>query len=209
MTFETASRMQVVRKQEKEPRITDFIRTELSCIQATEASGSVVDCVVVARTIDSPVMRALAAHSAELKARAISVRTILSSLDVPAEGAGPGAADWMSSCQSRWTRNPRLVDAHEFLVLGPRATWIGDCMRRDPTKRDAFEGYNPENPTTAEQARRSFERLWKLSEPVSRKHRWVPMPAPQPELATPAPGAAAAAAALEVPTPPTPGATRH
>ena len=76
MTFETAARMQVVRKQEKEPRIKDFIRNELSAIPAADSSTPPVDCIVVARTIDSPVMRALAAHSAELTARAITVHLV-------------------------------------------------------------------------------------------------------------------------------------
>jgi hypothetical protein len=34
-------------------------------------------------------------------------------------------------------RHPRLVEAHEQLVLGPETCWIGDCMQRDPAKCDA------------------------------------------------------------------------
>jgi hypothetical protein len=209
MTFETASRMQVVRKQEKEPRLKDFIRNELSRIPAS-TTGQPVTCMLVARTIESPVVRALAAHATELQARAITVRTILSSLDVPPEGTGPVSPQWLSACPSRWMRNVRLVDAHEFLIIGDNAAWIGDCMRRDPQKRDAFESYNPDSPAVASQSRRSFERLWSLSEAVPSNYRWTAPPPPQAEESTPAAtGAAAAAAALDANTPPTPGATRH
>lgn len=208
MTFETASRMQVVRKQEKEPRLKDFIRTELSRIPTT-TNGATTDCVIVARSIDSPVVRALAAHSAELKERDITVRAILSSLDVPAEGTGSLCLQWLKAGRSRWMRNARLVDAHEFLVIGDATAWIGDCMRRDPQKRDAFESYNPESPAIVDQTRRSFERLWILCEPVPTTYRWTAPVAAVTEESPATAGVAAAAAALDATTPPTPGATRH
>ena len=209
MTLETPSRMQVVRKQEKEPRLKDFIGLELSRMAAAGAGPAGSRCLLLARTIDGPVVRALATHAAELAAGSISVRLILSSLDVAAESAGSVPPAWLATCQVRWTRNTRLIDAHECLVIGAAATWVGDCMRRDPLKRDAFESYNPDSEKAAEQASRSFDRLWVLSEPVSRTYRWkhVPVVAPAAEGATA--GVAPVAAVIDGPSIPTPSATRH
>ena len=44
-------------------------------------------------------------------------------------------------CEVRWARKPRLIEAHEQLVLGPQTCWIGDSMRREPAKCDAYETY--------------------------------------------------------------------
>ncbi len=38
----------------------------------------------------------------------------------------------------RVANDRRLFDAHEQLVLSAKDTWTGDCMRRDPTKRDSL-----------------------------------------------------------------------
>lgn len=203
MTFDTPSQMQVVRKQEKEPKLKEFIGQELSRLEPAQTTG----CLVMARTVDSPVMRAIAAFAGELEARGIRVRTVLASLDVdqPAEGVH---SDWIASCETRWMRNQKLVDAHELLVIGEQAAWVGDCMRRDPQKRDAFELYSPGSATVTHRARVSFERIWALSEPVHSAHKWKPAPAASAadELA---PAAPAAAAVAEATAPPMPGATRH
>jgi hypothetical protein len=57
--------------------------------------------------------------------------------DVWTLAAEPAALDY----EVRWARDPRLIEAHEQLVLGAQTCWIGDSMRRDPTKCDAFESY--------------------------------------------------------------------
>ena len=69
--------------------------------------------------------------------------------------------------------------------------------------------YSADSTIVAERARVSFERLWVLSDTVSRSHRWKPTPPVSPEPQPDAAGAAAAAAALDTPTAPTPSATRH
>ena len=53
---------------------------------------------------------------------------------------------------------------HEQLVLGPAASWVGDCMRRDPMKRDAYECYAADCSKTAGWARTSFDRFWNICE---------------------------------------------
>ena len=66
----------------------------------------------------------------------------------------------------RWARHPRLIEAHEQLVLGAQTCWIGDCMRRDPAKCDAFESYVEGCGEAAGCALVSFERLWGACEPL-------------------------------------------
>ena len=60
----------------------------------------------------------------------------------------------------------RLLDAHEQLILGPSSVWVGDCMRRDPAKRDAYECYARDSYDTAIWAKRSFDRVWTRARPV-------------------------------------------
>ena len=62
---------------------------------------------------------------------------------------------------------PRLIEAHEQLVLGPETCWIGDCMRRDPAKCDAFENFIEDCGEASGCAIVSFERLWAISEVIS------------------------------------------
>lgn len=68
--------------------------------------------------------------------------------------------------QFRLIEDPRLLDAHEQLVLGTDCAWIGDCMRRDPMKRDAFEKFADGCGVTAGFAIKSFEHLWAIARPI-------------------------------------------
>ncbi len=209
MIVKTPSRMQVVRKQEKEPRLKDFIARELVQIAAQGSATEPVRCLLLARSVDSPVVRALTAFAAEFEAQGIKVRTVLASTDSAVAPAGTPAPHWLQACQPRLARNPRLIDAHEFLVLGAAATWIGDSMRRDPELRDAFEAHNTANEPTADQAARSFERLWALSQPISASHKWLSTPADSAEKQAAFGALQAAAAVSEAPVTPVTGATRH
>ena len=62
----------------------------------------------------------------------------------------------------------RFASAHEQLVLGQGRVWIGDCMRRDPAKRDAFEMYHDNHVSTAAHATASFSKLWDKSVSLTR-----------------------------------------
>lgn len=66
----------------------------------------------------------------------------------------------------RTSTNSRLLDAHEQLVLGPTSSWTGDCMRRDPRERDAFETFGSDNAELSEWALKSFARLWLGARPI-------------------------------------------
>ena len=74
-------------------------------------------------------------------------------------------------------------------MLAPDRTWIGDCMRREPTKRDTYERFAANSAETATHAARSFERLWRAAVPVQ---QLPPLPA---ALASQLPGFAGSAAA--------------
>jgi hypothetical protein len=206
MTFDTPSRMQVVRKHEKEPRLKEFIRLELARLEALPHAAD-IDCLLIARTVASPVVRAMSAFCDELAARGIRVRAVLASLEASQPTDAP-PAHWLESSRTRWLRNQRLIDAHEMLVIGDTAAWVGDCMRRDPLKRDAFEFYSPDSAAVGKRATASFERIWALSELVSPTHKWrtVATDAADGQLST---SAATAAAVTDAPAEPLPGATRH
>ncbi len=152
----------VVKNENKLATLKSFVEAQLS------ASGSSsFEITVVARSAASPVAQALRDCAADLVARQISVRAIF--ICKSAE-----FATWTSStdepafaCAVRWADDARLLDAHEQLVLCGQSAWIGDCMRRDPLKRDAFEQFARSCGLTVSHATRSFERLWAFAKPVA------------------------------------------
>ncbi len=206
MPITTPSRMQVVRKEEKETRLQDFIRQELAEL-GDAAAG--VRCMILARSPDSPVARAVAAFASELDSHKIAPRVIFSSVQGDGTATPSAGADWLKGCNLCFVRHPQLIDAHELLVMGHQASWIGDSMRRDPQKRDAYECYTRSSAPTAETTARSFEQIWQRSETAA-------PPAPKTDGATSAkpadtlpPADLQTPAPVEVAQPPTPGATRH
>ncbi|PPC87349.1 MAG: hypothetical protein CTY39_02870, partial [Hyphomicrobium sp.] len=56
----------------------------------------------------------------------------------------------------------------EQLVIGDAHVWIGDCMRRDPAKRDAFEIYHLNVTTATNNTSASFAKLWSSAKPLKR-----------------------------------------
>jgi hypothetical protein len=147
-------------QQEREHQIARFIRQYLD-MAAHDGPQAVL---LVARSGESPVARALKDAAVEIASRGIGVRMIVASAE-RVQDLWPTTA----GCQGREIRiasNPRLLDAHEQLVLGQRATWFGDSLRRDPLKRDAFESYTADDAAAAGRARSAFERLWQVTEPL-------------------------------------------
>ena len=74
----------------------------------------------------------------------------------------------ISAIDVRMLTDQRFAAAHEQLSLGDGRVWIGDCMRRDPAKRDAFEMYHDNNLATAAHATASFAKMWDKSVPLRR-----------------------------------------
>lgn len=145
-------------QQEREQQIARFIRQYLD-MAAHDGPQTVL---LVARSGASPVARALRDAAVEIAARGIRVRMIVAS-EERVQDIWPATVD-ADGREIRVARNPRLLDAHEQLVLGRRATWYGDSLRRDPLKRDAFESYSADDPAAAGRARSTFEKLWRATE---------------------------------------------
>lgn len=147
--------IEIVKREDKEAKLVQFVR---DCVVNSGDTG----ITVVARSFDSPVVRALATVLGESNAAVAEVRIILAIVD-GAENRSVAIAGVPSTV--RWARQPRLADAHEQLVLTATATWIGDCMRRDPAKRDAYECFTRDSRESVRWATLAFERLWTHSEP--------------------------------------------
>lgn len=144
-----------------------FIVAHCSAARAGDGASSVLS--VVARSAQSPVCQALAQVGGVVASEGLRVRLIVSALPDELATASwvNGNSDLAFAREIRWARHPRLIEAHEQLVAGPHAAWLGDCMRRDPAKRDALEQFKPDCRETAAFAATSFERLWRLCEAVA------------------------------------------
>jgi hypothetical protein len=176
MRFRPPLRAGIARHEEKEQKLRHFIQQHVG---GRSDRGN--ELMIVARSLESPVVKAIAALDQQIAAAGRSVRLIVA--QVEAETAEAGSSALSCKHEIRWARHPRLIEAHEQLVLGPDACWIGDCMRRDPAKCDAFENYVEDCGEAAGIATVSFERLWSAC---------VPFAAARPECAAASePGASA------------------
>lgn len=153
----TPPRMHVVRKEEKEARLTAFVAEQLAAAVACNSAGR--GMTVLARSFDSPVLKAVAAQADAIRAAGLKVRVIA----VLAEGATDDVTALLAGAETRSACDGRLLDAHEQLSVGDKVAWIGDCMRREPTKRDAYEIYSADCGETAALAHRSFDRVWSFA----------------------------------------------
>ena len=156
----------VVKREDKMETLRAFICAALSTPRVGQGGGVFT---LVARSAESPVARALVALSPELVARGLSVRAIFGQLEAEKTSVGWSVVSPAIgfSRDLRWAKNPRLADAHEQLVLDVDICWTGDCMRRDPARRDAFEQFMSSEAPTARTLALSFERLWAASEPLA------------------------------------------
>lgn len=204
MTLNKQPLMDVVRREDKEERLKTFIAQYFQA--GVDAAGSKT-WSLVARSPESPVVLALASYASQLQAAGISVQVIMSELSPPnSQDMTPRFPGFATDL--RLARNPRLLDAHEQLNLSATTSWVGDCMRREPAKRDAYECYAHDCPTTARWTRLAFQRLWLASELVTQHHQAAaPQRVTAPEAAVAAALALNAADAEKQPT--ASGSTRH
>ena len=175
MSHKIAPLVDIVRHEDKEAKLRSFIRLVVEQAGARsdgDATKSVV--LLVARSVESPVAKAVAALVREGSIPG-PVTAILAL--APRESADGSADDSLLALigddGARVVRDIRLFDAHEQLVLGASSSWIGDCMRRDPMKRDAYECFAADCAKTAGWARMSFNRLWDTCEPLLDEPRAV------------------------------------
>ena len=167
MPLDASSRLLNVSIGEKVAVLTQFIATDLEGRTAAGMHGAGGCYLVIARSPDSPVAQALRAHAATLASTGIMVRAIFAEIEPGRAAAAIRTAPFAMPNECRRTRNSRLLAAHEQLVLSPDCSWIGDSMRREPTKRDSFERFAPNCPQTAAHAARSFQRMWYAAVPIN------------------------------------------
>ncbi|HEX5958856.1 MAG TPA: hypothetical protein VFY92_09405 [Hyphomicrobiaceae bacterium] len=167
MRFPHHVRMSVTRRDDKELRLGAFISrglggAVLDAAIARPLAGPAI--LVMARSARSPVVRSLCTLTADIAAAKWSVRIILAKAEHDAADGGRGqglaALRHAVPCEVRRGRNPRLIEAHEQLVIGARICWTGDTMRRDPATCDAYESFVEDCPEIAAAAAATFERLW-------------------------------------------------
>jgi len=155
----------VTRHEEKEHKLQEFICQHLNGLEHGGDTRLASHLLIVARSLASPLVRAVAGLTHEIAASGRSARMILAHID-----GEPQPEDWgravSFSHEIRWAKHPRLIEAHEQLVLGPQTCWIGDSMRRDPAKCDAYESYVEGCGEAAGCATVSFERLWLACQPL-------------------------------------------
>jgi hypothetical protein len=165
MPFDASSR-QNFSIGEKVAILTKFISKDLEARTQPALTIASDSYLLIARTPDSPVAQALRASATAMAAAGIRVRAIFSEVEPGRAAVAVRSEPFSAPSECRLTRDSRLLSAHEQLVLSPERTWIGDCMRREPSKRDTFERYAESCAETARLAASSFERLWRMALPV-------------------------------------------
>jgi hypothetical protein len=164
MPNETPSLLHGLSIADKVSKLSAFIGDDLDARAALGMHVAGGCYLLVARSPDSPVAQALRAHAVRLSSMGIRVRAIFSEVDQT--NAAHLLAPFSMPSECRLARDPRLLAAHEQLSLTPTCTWVGDCMRRDPGKRDALERYAANCAQTGAHASRSFESLWRATVPL-------------------------------------------
>jgi hypothetical protein len=162
MRTATPSRLMTSSRTDKESRLKDFIGEAMTAARAPLAHG--VDLTLFVRNPDSPVARALNSAWSEGRMEAARIRIVICDTNTD-DATAPSLID-ITDADFRVLADPSFGPAHEQLVVGPAYVWIGDCLRRDPAKRDAFELYHPGDASIAVFATASFEKLWSRARPL-------------------------------------------
>jgi len=161
MRISSPSRLMTMSRTDKETRLKEFIVESLLVLAETPDCDSVT---LMVRNADSPTARALYAALSDNPLVAHDIRVIVADVRVE-DPAQPSLRD-MAGIEFRQLADTRFDASHEQLVIGRTHVWIGDCLRRDPNKRDAFELYHKADQVARKCATISFERLWARAKPM-------------------------------------------
>jgi hypothetical protein len=123
---------------------------------------------LVARSTSSPVVKVLTQICRDMDR---SLRVIFLEIDSTTEDHAENSMLDLPNAEFRVLGDARFGAAHEQMTLAGNRIWIGDCMRRDPAKRDAFEIYHACNASAFQDARTSFARLWTAARPLAKRVR--------------------------------------
>ncbi|MFM9941091.1 MAG: hypothetical protein ACKVP7_16545 [Hyphomicrobiaceae bacterium] len=160
MQSKALSRNSADLRADRELQLTQFIEAAIAGLAKGEGS----DLILLARSPESLVCRAVFAQSASLEQNGISARIVLMAA-APGERwnleFSPGFRHEM-----RLGVDHRLLDAHEQLVIGATSIWYGDSMRREPERRDAFTQFCSDHVEMARRGRMTFEALWAGCRPL-------------------------------------------
>lgn len=125
---------------------------------------------IIARSTTSPVVQAVAEFA---RRSGRTVKAIFLEIDTIAEDQAEHSILDLASGEFRVLNDTRFGAAHEQLTLDSDRVWIGDCMRRDPAKRDAFEIYHECHPAAHREATASFARVWNIAKPLAKRIRAI------------------------------------
>jgi hypothetical protein len=174
MRFPAQFRMSITRRGEKAQRLTAFLAQGLAKAGADADPSQIGGISALARSLESPVARAIGTLAAGIAAAGCPVRLLLVRPDRLAPVGGSVYPQAAFDCEVRLARDPRLIEAHEQLVLGRRASWTGDSMRRDPAACDAYESFTEDCPDLAAALQSTFDRLWSAARPIFAHHPPLP-----------------------------------
>lgn len=162
MRIASPSRLMMVARTDKEARLKDFIGDGLAPREEGPADHKCL--TVFVRNPDSPVARALCAAWSEGRIDDTRIRILI--CDTNAEEPTATSVLDIPHAEFRVLADHSFGPAHEQLVVRQSRVWIGDCLRRDPTKRDAFEIYHADDAAIGVFASASFEKLWVRGRPL-------------------------------------------
>jgi hypothetical protein len=163
---DTSSRLQDLSIGEKVAKLSAFIASDIDTRTARGLYAAGGCYLLIARSPESPVAVAVRDHADRLTECAIRIRAIFGEVELGQGAATVAAAPFAPPSECRIARDPRLLAAHEQLVLCADRSWTGDSMRREPSKRDAYESFAPACAETATNAARSFEKIWRAAAPL-------------------------------------------
>jgi hypothetical protein len=163
---DTSSRLLDLSISEKVAKLSAFIASDIGTRNARGLYAAGGCYLLIARSPESPVAVALRDLASGLAKSGIRIRAVFGEVELGQGAATVAAPPFALPSECRIARDPRLLAAHEQLVLAPDCAWIGDSMRREPSKRDAYESYAAGCAEAAANATRSVEKIWRAAAPV-------------------------------------------
>ena len=163
---DTSSRLLDLSVSEKVAKLSAYIASDIDTRTARGLYAAGGCYLLIARSPESPVTQALREQAAGLAKSGIRIRAVFGDVELGQSATIVAAAPFALPSECRIARDVRLLAAHEQLVLAPDCAWIGDSMRREPSKRDAYENFAAGCAETATNAARSFEKIWRAAAPV-------------------------------------------
>lgn len=162
MHSKAPAQSQSLQLDERREQLVTFVESAVRSMPPGHPSA----LLMVARSPDSPVARAVLALSDTLGALRLGGKLVFACSEAMASGdVWQLSFDRAFAHEVRLAPDPRMLGAHEQLVIGDHALWYGDNMRRDPLKRDAYQSFESDVGTVI-RARATFGRLWQSAVPL-------------------------------------------